>query len=527
MKQREILVSMIALVFFLTWTQVGTAQESILHSFTVYHSFPDSVDNYVTTPDGYGPTGTLIFDASGNLYGTAPSGGSGIGGAVFEIMPGAPGVWTAKALHSFARPGSGPQGSEPTSSLTFDSHGNLYGITEIGGTHDQGTVFELSPGAAGNWAEQVLFSFNSSGTGGALPNSGVIIDTAGNLYGTTTTAGANGGGTVFELSPVAGNGWTVKELFSFPTPGADIASPGAILTFDASGDLYGTKNTGGANGGGFAFELTPASEDSWTEKVLYNFAAQPDSTDGSFPSGPLTLDSQGNAYGVTANGGACGLGTAYELSPGTDGSWAQKILHNFSCVFIPTAPDGSSPEGNLILDAAGNLYGTTNLGGVGEFGSVGTGYKLTPASGGTWTETILHEFGATPVDGSYPAAGLVSDAQGNLYGTTIEGGGPDVQNADGPIGQGTVFKLAFTATTVATPAFSPGGGTYTSAQTVAITDATAGATIYYTTNGYQPNASSTRYTGPITVSESEQVKAIAYNSVDAPSQTATAAYTIR
>jgi uncharacterized repeat protein (TIGR03803 family) len=442
-------------------------------------------------------------------------------------MPGAPGVWTAKALHSFAGPGSGPDGSEPTSSLSFDSHGNLYGITEIGGTLNQGTVFELSPGAGGNWTEQVLFSFNSGGTGGALPNSGVIIDAAGNLYGTTTTAGANGGGTVFELSPVTGGGWTVKELFSFAAPGADAVSPGTVLTFDTSGDLYGTKNTGGANGGGFAFELIPASEGSWTEKVLYNFAAQPDSTGGSFPSGALTFDSQGNVYGVTTNGGTCGAGTVFELSPGMDGSWVQKVLHNFNCVFIPTAPDGMSPEGGVIFDAAGNLYGTASLGGVGEFGSVGAVYKLTPAASGTWTETMLHEFGATPVDGSYPAAGLVSDAQGNLYGTTTAGGGPDVQNSGGPIGQGEVFKMAFTATAVATPVFSPVAGTYTSAQTVTVTDATAGVTIYYTTNGFEPNASSTRYTGPITLSESGLVKAIAYNAVNAQSETATAAYTIR
>ena len=525
MKLPGITVSTILSVFFLTWTQVAIAQESILHSFTVYHSSPDSDDNYVTTPDGYGPTGTLILDASGNLYGTAPNGGSGNGGAVFEVMPGAPGVWTAKALHSFAGPGSGPEGSEPTSSLSFDSHGNLYGITEIGGTHDQGTVFELSPGTSGNWTEQVLFSFNSSGTGGALPNSGVILDAVGNLYGTTTTAGANGGGTVFELSPVAGSGWTAKELFSFPTPSADVVSSGAILTFDAIGDLYGTKNTGGANGGGFAYELTPASEGSWMEKVLYNFAAGDAFTDGSFPSGPLTFDSEGNAYGVTANGGACGLGTVYELSPGTDESWTQKILHNFSC--DSSGLEGSGPEGNLLLDAAGNLYGTTNLGGVGDYGPSGTLYKLTPATDGAWTETILHEFGATPVDGIYPAAGLVVDAQGNLYGTTTNGGGPDVQNFAGPIGQGTVYKMAFTATTVATPELSLGAGTYTSAQMVTIKDATAGATIYYTTNGYQPNASSTIYTGPITVSESEQVKAIAYNSVGAYSETVTAAYTIR
>jgi uncharacterized repeat protein (TIGR03803 family) len=520
MKLRGNATTMIALALFLIGAGVVYAQESILHSFSEI-----GIVNYtpIYSPGGYPPTPGLILDAKGNLYGTTSFGGYADGGTVYEVTQGAPGSWTETVLHSFygyGGAGYGPEGRSPAAGLTFDSQGNLYGTTASGGAYGQGTVFELSPAAG--WAETVLFSFDGNGTGGVGPYNGVIVDAKGNLYGAAVAGGANGGGTIFELSPEASGSWTVKELYSFPGSAAGATAegetPNAGLIFDTKGNLYGTTFSGGANGGGLVFKLTPAAEGSWTETVLHSFAPDnnEDYTDGTLPSGSLTLDAQGNLYGTTYTGGMDLGGIVFELSPGAGGIWTEQVLYTFNTNY--DFMDGFLPSGGVVMDVAGNLYGTTSAGGEGGDGFNGTVFKLTPAGNGTWTEKLLHQFAITEADGAVPEGGMIFDAEGNLYGTTSGGGGS---------GQGTVFKMAYTATTVATPEFSPGAGNYTSTQMVIISDATPGATIYYTTNGYEPNASSTKYTGPITVSASELVKVIAYNSVNAQSATATAAYTVR
>ena len=221
--------------------------EKVLHSF----------NNNGT--DGYEPYfGSLIFDAAGKLYGTTTTGGTSGDGTVFELTPTGGGGWTEQVLYSF---GNTPDGAYANAVPIFDAAGNLYGTTSEGGTNRDGTVFELMPAGGGSWTETLLHSFNNNGTDGFLPNAGLIFDAAGNLYGTTYYGGAGGGcqpngcGTVVELTPTAGGGWTEQVLFSFN--GTDGAIPVAGLIFDATGKVYGTTTEGGTLNAGTVFELTP------------------------------------------------------------------------------------------------------------------------------------------------------------------------------------------------------------------------------------------------------------------------------
>src|ERR1019366_2578878 len=279
------------------------------------------------------------------------------------------------------------------------------------------------------WAaaeEKVLHNFNNDGTDGYYPEVGLIVDAAGNLYGTTTAGGAYNSGTGFELTPAAGGGWTETVLHNFGN-GTDGATPYAGLIFDAAGNLYGTTQYGGTYGVGTVFELTPAGGGSWTEKVLYSF--NHNGADGGVPAAGLIFDAAGNLYGTTVNGGTgsncvLGCGTVFELTPAAGGGWTEQVLHSFN----NNGADGSTPFAGLIFDAAGNLYGTTFAGGTYGYGTV---FELTPAAGGGWTETVLHNFG-NGTDGTAPYAGLIFDAAGNLYGTTFVGG---------TYGYGTVFEV--------------------------------------------------------------------------------------
>ncbi len=366
--------------------------------------------------DGWQPTAGLILDASGNLYGTTSGGGANLNGTVFELRHKAGGGWTEKVLHTF----NGKDGNAPYAGLIFDSSGNLYGTTTVGGAYGDGTVFELMPKAGGGWTEKVLHDFN--GKDGYFPRGGLIFDDSGNLYGTTNIGGVYGVGTVFELMPKTGGGWTETVLHDFNNNGIDGEGPDAGLIFDGSGNLYGTTTVGGANLNGTVFELTPKTRAGWTETVLYNF----NGADGSQPVAGLIFDNIGNLYGTTSVGGANLNGMVFELTPNTGGGWTETVLHNFNF----NGTDGAGPQAGLIFDASSNLYGTTALGGV--YGD-GTVYELTPKGGG-WTETVLHSFcplaGCT--DGSTPLAGLTKDAAGNLYGTTENGG---------RYGLGTVFEF--------------------------------------------------------------------------------------
>ena len=336
-----------------------------------------------------------------------------------------------KVLYNFR---NGTDGAIPIfAGVIFDAAGNLYGTTSTGGAYGSGTVFELTPTAGGTWSEKVLYSFKNDGTDGINPKAGLIFDAAGNLYGTTSHGSPSHQGTVFELTPAAGGTWTEKVLHSFINDGMDGGIPEAgPLIFDAAGNLYGTTFTGGAYGSGTVFELTPAAGGTWTEKVLYSFNPF-NGADGAAPYDGLIFDAAGNLYGTTEVGGTggCGgysCGTVSELTPAAGGTWTEKVLYRFQ-----GGADGAVPVGGLIFDATGNLYGTACQGGAGGCGGYGCGsvFELTPAAGGTWTENVLHSFSDTP-DGAGPEGGLVLDSAGNLYGTT-DGGGPS--------GFGTVFEF--------------------------------------------------------------------------------------
>jgi uncharacterized repeat protein (TIGR03803 family) len=276
-------------------------------------------------------------------------------------------------------------------------------------------VFELTPNVSGSWTEKILHSFNNDGKDGINPSAGLIFDCSGNLYGTTSLGGAFGttytGGTVFEFSPQAGVGWTEKILHSFNFNGKDGYSPTANLIFDAFGNLYGTTNLGGSHNDGTVFQLTPSGSGQWAEVPLHDFGRV---GDGQFPYVGLISDRMGNLYGTTSHGGAYGEGTAFELTRKGGGVWNEKILHSFH----NDATDGSRPYASLMLDAAGNVYGTTVSGGTYGYGTV---FELIPSASGGWSERVLHDFNFG-TDGYSPDAGLILDNAGNLYGTTPYGG---------------------------------------------------------------------------------------------------------
>ena len=360
-------------VFELSPREGGGYTETVLHSFG-------------NGTDGQYPQASLILDGVGNLYGTTSGGGihtscsNGYGpgcGTVFELSPREGGGYTETVLHSF---GNGTDGQYPQAGLVMDGAGDLYGTTYGGGIYTScsngygpgcGTVFELSPREGGGYTETVLHSFGN-GMDGQNPYAGLILDSQGNLYGTTYYGGTDcapyGCGTVFELSPREGGGYMETVLHSFGN-GTDGENPYASLILDSHGNLYGTTYYGGIHDGGTAFELSPREGGGWTETVLHSFG---NGTDGSEPYAGLILDSHGNLYGTTYYGGIhLYWGTAFELSPREGGGYTETVLRSFDY----NGTDGARPEGGLIMDTAGNLYGTTYSGGIHGYGTV---FEITP-----------------------------------------------------------------------------------------------------------------------------------------------------
>jgi len=391
----------------------ATSKEKVLYSFCAQQ----------LCPDGSNPVAGLIPDAAGNLYGTSVYGGisncpHGCG-TVFELSQ-VNGKWKEKVLHHFEN--NGEDGFYPAASLIFDRLGNLYGTTAGSAYGGGGSVFELTPGKDGKWKEKILYSFGSEAPLGSL-----IFDAEENLYGTTFYGGAYSDGTVFMLAPGKNGRWTESVLHNFDYNGADGFSSRAAVIFDTSGNLYGTTVLGGTGGNGTVFEMTPGQNGSWTEQVIYDFTG---GSDGSLPTTGLVLDASGSLYSTAIAGGAGDWGTVFKLAPGKNGEWTFTVINSFD------QSDGDSPDGSLIIDVYGNLYGTTNGGGAYDancdYPGCGTVYELTPGSGGTWTETVLHSFNDNGVDGYQPYGSLVMDRNGNLYGTT---------NAGGAHGYGTVFEV--------------------------------------------------------------------------------------
>ena len=386
------------------------------------------------------PQAGLVADSQGNLYGTTGNGShhnacqSGCG-VVFELRKQPNGDWKYFNLYGFR---GGSDGNFPTGELIIDSSGNLYGTTVVGGggacsqaQEGCGTVFELSPSPTG-WTEQILYRFD--GTTGALPSGGLVLNSAGNLYGTTAQGGTgnctNGCGTVFELVR-NGNQWTHSVLYNFQgTDTHDGSDPISTLTFDSLGNLYGTTLAGGDKGAcrpdgcGTVFELTPLGGGNWAEEVLHSFNL----ADGYAPKGALTFDAAGNLLGTTEAGGKYSgiYGVAFMLSPSPTG-WTETILHHFGL-----QPDASSPEGMLVSDGAGNFFGLGSQGGKATSCQRGCGalFKLSPAQGGKWKETVIFSFDG--YHGLGPIGNLVRDVSGILYGVTLSGGKP---------GKGVVYKF--------------------------------------------------------------------------------------
>ncbi|MGH9495038.1 MAG: choice-of-anchor tandem repeat GloVer-containing protein [Candidatus Sulfotelmatobacter sp.] len=332
---------------------------------------------------------------------------------------------TVKTLLSF-------NGTESEGNLIFDSAGNLYGTT--GDQYDPSliTVFQLSPNTDGTWTENVLWT----STGGNEPlniRAGVIFDASGNLYGTSQYGGASDCGTVFKLTHNSGGSWSENNLHDFNCADGDWAIAGVI--FDKAGNLYGTTTFGGTFNAGVLFRLIPNADGTWTEHVMHNFTA---GSDGAYPGhGSLVFDSKGNLYGTTAGGaqGDCsvvnvGCGTVFEMSPKANGSWSFKVIYSFTGGNV-----GGAPVFGLTFDKAGNLYSTTYAGGT--YGD-GTVFELVPHSNGSFTERVLHSFRGG--DGDNPFSGVIFDSAGNIYGSTAYGGTNQCFNSpDG--GCGVVWEL--------------------------------------------------------------------------------------
>jgi uncharacterized repeat protein (TIGR03803 family) len=402
------------LLALVTITLVSVLASWAQGTYKTLYKFPGYKDESV-------PTGGLILDQAGNLYGTTRYGGASHAGTVFRLKFNPDESWTESLLYDFS---GTTDGDEPEAPLVFDMGGNLYGTTGAGGNPacpgGCGLVFELSP-SGGTWTESVLHSF--TGTDGEYPASG-LFDQQGNLYGTTPAGGAYGGGTVFKLTPNLGGGWTESVLHSFVL--LDGNSPYAGLIFDQAGNLYGTTTKGGNANLGTVFQLKPKSNGRWTEKVLYNFCSRNHCTDGGVPWNGVILDPAGNLYGTTSVGGGGQLkyGTVFKLFRKSDGTWTEKVIHRFL-----DPKNGAVPEAGLTFDRRGNLYGTTVEGGD-TLCNCGVVFKLEPDTSGGWKGTLLHTFHGHP--GAIPFSGVIFDAEGNLYGTTLGNHNTNV---------GTVFEI--------------------------------------------------------------------------------------
>jgi uncharacterized repeat protein (TIGR03803 family) len=360
--------------------------ETLLYSF-----------NYLA--GGYSPGAGVIGDGAGNLYGTAYFGGPLGLGAVYKLDA----AGTETVLCGFQNPVGG---SSPQAGVVGDSGGNLYGTTSNGGTSGAGVVYKLDP----TRHETVLYAF-TGGTDGGNPYGGVILDSAGNIYGTTVSGGiaqgSAGYGVVFKLDPAGQE----TVLYTF-TGGADGAYPVAGVVRDSAGNLYGTTECGGSGqgcaGAGVVFELNAAGK----ETVLYTFTG---GADGGYPAAGVIRDSAGKLYGTGSGGGTSGAGVVFKLDP----AGQETVLYTFT-----GGADGGYPYAGLIFDSAGNLYGTGNGGGTSGYGVV---FKVNTAG----QETVLYTF-TGGADGGYPHAGLISAPGGHLFGTTYSGGKE---------GSGVVFEL--------------------------------------------------------------------------------------
>ncbi len=392
---------------------IGLAQLAQGESYRVIHNFTGG-------QDGANPYTGLTIDAAGALYGTAFNGGGNQFGTIFSLTNSGTG-WVLKPLYAFA---GGDDGANPVAAVVIGPDGALYGSTSAGGggpctgrSRGCGTVFSLRPPSRApasiifDWSSTILFRF--SGSDGSFPEGELTFDSAGNIYGTTEGGGSADWGLIYSLT--RSNGWTQDILYQAQGDG-DGEFPWGGAVFDSSGNLYGVFLENGPYNYGAVYKLTPSGS-GWTESTVHGFTFH--GNDGASPQGGLIQDSSGNLIGTTVHS-PTGGGTVFEMTPSGDG-WSYNFLYGFS------GGIDLGPYDRLLMDAAGNLYGTTFGDGQYGYGSV---FKLT-RSGSGWTYRSLHDFTGGS-DGANPMCRLVFDSSGNLYGTASGGG---------THGQGVIYQI--------------------------------------------------------------------------------------
>lgn len=392
MRNKALAMCVVTLVLV---TCAWASSESVLYNFNSYSG------------DGYYPYGGVIADKSGNLYGTVSSGAAGYG-AVYELANSG-GTWNESLIHIFT--GGATDGAYPQDgSLVFDKAGNLYGVTYQGGSFGYGIVFELSL-SGGKWTETILHNFAGYPKDGTYPTSGLVFDAAGNMYGTTYQGGSHNYGSAFIMTLSKGK-WTEKVIHSFPAGnGGDYPVGG--LTVGKNGYFYGVTIYGGATyNDGIVYRLFQA-RGAWVAQTVYQFSG---GADGANPYSALTMDAAGNFYATTYYGGASNLGTVYKLKAGSNNKYTHSVIYSFK----GGNTDGEYPYyAPVTLDSKGNVYGTTYQGGS-QYNE-GTVYEL-KVSGTKYKEVLLHPFEDTSSnDGYYPRAGLLL-LNGKIYGATYAGG---------------------------------------------------------------------------------------------------------
>jgi len=373
------------------------------------------VYNFTGGNDGGNAATDLVFDSNGNAYGTTVVGGVSGCGTIFKATP-AQGQWVVQTLWSFS---CFNDGKNPHGGVTLDGAGNIYGTTVAGGSggicdgDGCGVVFRLGHGGA----MRTIYNFTGQ-LDGFGPGGRVVFDRSGNLYGTTPDGGKNGMGVVYQLS-FRQNHWKQTVIHAFT--GRNDGSTGSLgpLLIDTNGTIFGIAELGGAYQAGTAYKITPGAGGTWTFRTLWAFRGLPDA---GFPYGGLIADASGDLFGTTYYGGANGLGSVYELKRGNFGAYHEHLLYSFQ-----GGSDGSSPTTTLLLASSNDLVGTTSAGG--NTCDCGTIFKVSARTG---AESILYRFGSSQTDGAYPYYGLSFDMSGDLVTSTVAGGS---------FGQGVLFGI--------------------------------------------------------------------------------------
>lgn len=436
--QTPVFVVILAAIPVIAGSSTGAAAARSSYALQTLHSFCSKGGDKCR--DGEGANG-LVMDGAGNFYGTTTGGGKHTAGVAFKLTPNQDGTWAYSVIYNFCSKNGCEDGISPAGSMILDVSGNLYGIADWrgGGTGD-GVVFELIYSSADQrWSEKTLYSFQDGNDDGATPlgglayagaSNGALYDGVSPLYGETSYGGI-GGGVLFKLTPSDNQKyWNITNLHSFCVEencldgGFSNPSPrlDGPLAMDSQGNFYGTTNVGGQNDDGVAFELAADG----TYSVLYNFCSADRCTDGSHPHANMIIDSAGNLYGTTRDEGYYQGGTLFKLSP-SGGAYTFTKLYDFAQ--LRGSADGANPYGLLLMSSSGDLYGTaSNWGKHDQFGGVAFRYST------SGQYDVLYSFCKKSKcrDGNSPLEGVVMDPSGNLFGTTSFGGAK---------GQGTVFRL--------------------------------------------------------------------------------------